>query len=446
MSDDSQNEFLQHVAASLHIKDFPSEKVIRLSDHGVSAMKIEWRQRPGLRKAMQLFEEGYADTLVAYARDRVSRDPYEWPELLEMLKKLNVNVIFTRTGEPPVQDNILMEAFYAFGAYNEGKRIGDRTRDAHRLTPPKLYGYDRIREGNSLEYKIQEGMAKRLSNFFGAVLTCTDFSQLEDTLKFYQRDWKVPIPRLLRLLHNPLYAGCREDDGKLATLDYIAPVVSTDIFLEVRDKLQVLTESLQQKLAEISLIPLKPICAECGRPMNTQESLSGPQWFCKSGHRRVSVPVVELNQNVERELAYATEHIDPMKLRSIVIAMTRHHLRDIEGKVSKLNHRLDELSEQMHFAQPAVPIHTLRAQFEETERQLHEAERSLIQLRRHEQDVQKYLATREEFLTRRLLLPQHYRIILENLLSGVYVGRGYIRLDIFYYDFIKWGAHDFVRN
>lgn len=72
-------------------------------DIAVSARINKISDRPNLARLLTDIKRGNVKTLIAYKRDRLARNVGQHLEIYEILKKYNVQVIFSASNELPLQ-------------------------------------------------------------------------------------------------------------------------------------------------------------------------------------------------------------------------------------------------------------------------------------------------------------------------------------------------------
>ncbi|TYS54722.1 recombinase family protein [Rossellomorea marisflavi] len=97
---------MQLEAAKPYIKEYNPDEIVRLNDHGVSALKNKLEQRPALKELLDLIRNDEVDTLIDYQRDRLAREFYEYLEIILLIYTHKVKVIFTATGHLPFNHDI----------------------------------------------------------------------------------------------------------------------------------------------------------------------------------------------------------------------------------------------------------------------------------------------------------------------------------------------------
>lgn len=97
------------------------------------------KDRPKLMELLRLIQEGKVKKVIAYKRDRLARNFYEFVDITRMFIKYNVEVIYTASIEPPFRNKLALEAFYEMFGQMEGENIRTRTNEARKHYPSNLF-------------------------------------------------------------------------------------------------------------------------------------------------------------------------------------------------------------------------------------------------------------------------------------------------------------------
>lgn len=95
-----------YATAYINNHNIDEKKVIPLEDDDVSANKLKMEERPGLMELRLLIKEKKVKTIIAYSRDRLARNFYEYVALVKEFYHYGVNVIFTGDSQPPFSQNL----------------------------------------------------------------------------------------------------------------------------------------------------------------------------------------------------------------------------------------------------------------------------------------------------------------------------------------------------
>lgn len=94
-----QNIDLQLEAAKSHLKGVQEEKIVTLTDEATSISS----HRKGLQTLLELVKNDQVDTLIVYQQDRLTRSAHEYLEIMDLIYKHKVKVIFTGNEDIPFQ-------------------------------------------------------------------------------------------------------------------------------------------------------------------------------------------------------------------------------------------------------------------------------------------------------------------------------------------------------
>lgn len=307
VSSAAQSLELQHSAAkryfeSLGLKE-TEDSIIYLDDHNVSATKLKMKERPKLMQLIRLIKEGKVKTVVVYKRDRLARNFYEFVDIVKIFIKYGVEVVYTATNEPPFKDKLALEAFHGMFSQMEGQNISSRTSDARKQYPPRIFGYKKIKNlENKRHYVINETKKDVICSLFN------DFSKVQDEEHFLEfllshKKGLKDIEQIFRILTNAFYAGHFESNNGYQPLGHVEPMISLDLYLTCKSKLDEFKEYYFEKLIEFNKSNLlTPICGECYNLMKhrkgNQNQLDLGYFVCSDKHKRNSITIEELNELV----------------------------------------------------------------------------------------------------------------------------------------------------
>lgn len=204
------------------------EFVIKLCDHDVSATKPKMKERPKLMKLIHLIQEGKVKKVIAYKRDRLARNFYEFVDITRIFIKYNVEVIYTASNEPPFRNKISLEAFYGMFGQMEGENIRTRTNDARKQYPSSIFGYKRMKDEKQVYFVVNEDKRDSI------VLLFTEFSKVKDEEQFLnflmtRRKGLNKPEKLLRILTNPFYAAHYESKNGVQPMSHVEPIIGLEL-------------------------------------------------------------------------------------------------------------------------------------------------------------------------------------------------------------------------
>ncbi|WP_158674413.1 recombinase family protein [Lysinibacillus antri] len=272
-----------------------------LDDHDISATKLKIEERPNLMHLIRLIKEGKVKTVIVYKRDRLARNFYEFVDITKLFIKYDVEVIYTASNEPPFKNKLSLEAFYGMFSQMEGQNIGTRTADARKQYPSKILGYKRITDnGNKPQYIINEDKKDVIQSLF------IDFSNVQGEDEFLEfllvrRKGLNNPEKIIKILTNPFYSGHYESKNSYQFLHHVEPFVSLELYVECKSKIDLFIAFYLEKMAEVNKQHLvSPMCGECGGTMKYRKKnqLDLGYFVCSSNHKRISIPVEEIDKLV----------------------------------------------------------------------------------------------------------------------------------------------------
>lgn len=306
VSSAAQSLELQNAAARRYLESQNlvgnEDFIIYLSDYDVSATKLKMSQRPKLMELIRLIKEDKVKTVIGYKRDRFARNFYEFVDITKVFTNHDVEVVYTASNEPKFANKMSLEAFYGMFGQIEGKNIRTRTDDARKQFPSSIFGYERIKKEGTVRFIIDENKREIIVNLFN------DFSSVNNEDEFIEflleRRKGINKPeKILRILTNPFYAAQFKTKNGYQSLSHVEPIVSFDLFLAVKTKIDKFISYYQEKLQEVdSIYTITPLCGECNNIMKHRKknSLDAGYFVCSSNHRRLAISVGEFNDLVNQ--------------------------------------------------------------------------------------------------------------------------------------------------
>lgn len=346
VSSAAQSLELQDAAAKRYLESIglsgEENYIINLEDHDVSATKLKMNQRPNLMQLFALIKEGKVKTVVVYKRDRLARNFYEFVDITKIFIKYNVEVIYTASNEPPFKNKLALEAFYGMFAQMEGQNISTRTADARKQYPSSIFGYKRITdETGKRSYIINEDKKFIIESLFNDFKKVVNEEQFLDFLML-RRKGLNDSDKIIKMLTNPFYAGHYESKNNYQMLHHVDPIISLDLFLEVKTKIDAFKAYYFEKIADANKqLLLTPLCGECGNTMKLRKenALDLGYFVCSSKHKRIHITVKEINNLVTQTvLNYVQSLSVPLVkkvIRKQVSAAQKKLQNDLKSTASK---------------------------------------------------------------------------------------------------------------
>lgn len=354
VSSKGQSLKLQRDLADKYIETnkIPLENVIYFMDDGVSANKVSLENRVEMSLMLSQIALNEISVLIVFARDRLARNFYEYIKIVMLLNEHKVDVVFTSPQQVPYRRDIQTESLQGIMSEMEGKAISSRTREARKLYPSKIYGFDRNVIDGELSFKpnIKSLFIKQL---FEKVLECNNSTELLSVLDQKAaeiRDSKYK--KTLSYLRNPFYSGRADFDGKFERLKYVEQIIPDETF----DKVQIILDRAKRdidnalnKLNEVG--DYVPLCAICSIPLKTKKkSLSNPTlYYCQKRHKEVSIEKSSLDNYVGDQMRFYIRNLDRDKLtQDLKLSLNRiiKNLRLLESKQGAEKSKIHQLIAQ----------------------------------------------------------------------------------------------------
>ncbi|MDP4085079.1 MAG: recombinase family protein [Bacillota bacterium] len=322
VSTEEQNEQMQLAAAQNYIKGIPTEQLIKLTDHGVSALKVEMKQRPNFKKLLDLIEQDKVSTLVVYHRDRLARNFYEYIDIVRSIVQHEVEVIFTSFKCSPFTYDIQIEGIYGILSQQEGANIDKRTRDAQALYPNTIIGYEVIKDKSSKKkaYQIDSNYSAKIKEMFLSISEVTSKEDFFSLLEKYKRLFKRKnTDKVLTLLQKPFYAGLKENGGYYTNLDHAPTIIDPQLFYKVQEVITFYDEDYSlEKVKEAVEKLFTPTCGVCGSKMVYPKKRLGQEgmFCCSKDHKnkKVMIPYGELEECL---VTTTEEYLNNLNLKQI---------------------------------------------------------------------------------------------------------------------------------
>ncbi|RXT08929.1 recombinase family protein [Ammoniphilus sp. CFH 90114] len=346
VSTSSQNDDMQIGANQSYLEKMAVKEFIELNDHGVSALKNELHKRPKLVELLELIKAGQIKTVIVYARDRLSRDMYEYSSIVQIFYDYKVEVIFTMENHTSFQQTKDMELLAFLFCDQEGRNLQQRTKDRNKRNPYAIFGYKKIKDGSNKDfYKIKLEEKDRLVNLFNLCLKAQTPKDMLDYLEKQKKLFKKPnVFEILKILQNPFYSGHCEEEYGFQSLLHVESVVSLEMFLNVRTKLNHFSKDIFEAMNDNPVV--QAYCAVCNQQMKIKgKSLTSAGYFlCKNNHSRVTIHVEELDKLLKEAMVNHFNSMATGKLKKITRASVIKLINEIEASITKIHNEIKEES------------------------------------------------------------------------------------------------------
>ncbi|OZQ62775.1 hypothetical protein CA600_21160 [Paenibacillus sp. VTT E-133280] len=340
-------------------------------DTAVSARINEISDRPNLARLLTDIKRGNVKTLIAYKRDRLARNVGQHLEIYELLKKYNVQVIFSASNELPLQYSPAGEFFeLVIAGFNEREvnQIALRIRDTKLalFSDGKNHG-GRLTFGYFLdaEKNIQPDPIKveKIVSIFNELLitecrTFSDFVRHVESKGIIEKN-KNNYNKIKKYITTPEYMGFRRakfNDDIIEIEQKRLRIIDEDKWNQAQLVLKTLIQTRGKRNSEIAMLDELVFCTTCNEPAKRKLiSMAGKEtimYYC-TAHYRNKFPQQVLEKYVLEEATKWVKKItnpknsdELMNVINQVNAESSAKLIEIEQKMRMLNDRIIGFTEQ----------------------------------------------------------------------------------------------------
>lgn len=339
----TQDLELQERSNLEYIEDHNIDEVKPFIDFDVSATKLSIDERPALKRLLRLVQEESINRVIAYNRDRIARNVYEYIYITKMFYEYDVEVIFTAEKAPPFSKDLFIETWYGLNAQFEGQNIGSRTGEARKKNPPSMIGYNKIVEEVTDEltntktkkryYKAVKGVKEQINKLFEDISEAKNLKDIFETILENEKLLRRDADRILGILKTPFFAAhqlSRNDNYK--PLSHVEPIVSLETFMNVQEVLVKFGKGIDDgNKAKSKEALITPICGSCKQQLKFKKGEIGQKgsYWCPK-HRSNTLEINELESQVTIAIQNFIQRIDTKKLK-----VTSKKVIDLE--IAKLN-------------------------------------------------------------------------------------------------------------
>lgn len=345
VSTEQQSEEMQLAAAQNYIKDIPLDQLVIISDSGISALKVEMNQRPGLKRLLELIQQDKVATLITYHRDRLARDFYEYIKIIKVFYKHDVNVVFTNSNSIPFHKELEIESLYGVFSQQEGQGIAKRTLDAQALNPNAIIGFEVIKNKSSGKrtYKIDQNHSNEIKNLFLSIAEVKSKNEFFSLIEKYKKVLKRKnTDDVIKLLQKPFYAGLKQTSGYFIKLNHVPPIIDEITFNAVQEVINFYLEGYSfEKSVEISEKLYTPTCGVCNLEMKYLKKQLGQAglFYCSKNHKKIMIQYDELEELL---LATTEEHIENLNVKQVEVEVGAF----LRSKTKELSEKMDMIKNQ----------------------------------------------------------------------------------------------------
>lgn len=351
VSTSSQNINQQVSLAEIYIaqNNLDTERVQYFLDDNVSANKLTSEKRPQLQKLITELKKGKIKTVLVQNRDRLTRNFYEYVELVKLLYKYEVNVVFTDSSQSPFSKVLYIESFYGIITQFEGRNISGRTNLAAKQFPASIFGFNVIGKKNSKKYNPKPELENQIKTLFYSVI---ESQTPKDLFEIFIENKKAfnKYEKILSCLENPFYAGYIKSQDEYVLLPHVEPIILLDEFLKVQEVLIKYKQEIQDGILKSQNTGLMhPICNVCKTRMNFRSNNLGESGYyvCTKKHPRIQISVAHYNQLIAKHLEYVLDKIDEHQLKKDVFNFLLIQEKMLKHKFSYQENQLNSLHKEI---------------------------------------------------------------------------------------------------
>ncbi|MGD6874219.1 recombinase family protein [Sutcliffiella horikoshii] len=441
VSSDQQSLEMQLEAAKPYIKEYNPDEIVRLNDHGVSALKNKLEQRPALKELLDLIRNDEVDTLIVYQRDRLAREFYEYLEIILLIYTHKVKVIFTATGHLPfnhdIESGIHSEGLFGMLSQIEGMNITNRTKDAFEKAPHSILGYIVDRDENKKTYSINPEYKHIIQALYTDCLAAKSSKDLIALFLRYKKQFGRTEADVLNILVRPFYAGYFKMHGEYQRLEYVPPIITLDVFKKVQNHLQNLIPNLDLYSLTNSKMPLFiPKCHVCCEPLLLSRGLENDILKCKK-HRKIRIGIDVMNALATEVVTEALDDTNFEHLESIALTVLYKSKKSLESQRASIQKKYDEIQWKVF----------TELNFARDKELVHEHLNSISNI----SDEYQNLAERQAVIEKRIVEVKHlvelvaekmkiefnefHEILIPGFIKEIFVHDGYVNFELYSSDF-----------
>ncbi|MBM7571568.1 recombinase family protein [Aquibacillus albus] len=340
MQETANNEVLKKMNISNNIEFF--------TDFDVSATKVQFEDRPALRRMMKKMRDGKIERVIAYERDRIARDSFEYKHVFQYFIEFNIEVIFSASNAPDFSKNLTSEVFYGLFSQLEGQKIQSRLKDRRKRFPPSLIGYTKIStDGGKRQYKANKKQKPTINRLFEETSKISTISDLFNVISEFKPLLKRSDSRIIDILKTPFFAGhLQNNDGSFQSLSHVEPIISLELYKKVQSKLNSFEKEYKIGLKQESKEALiTPVCKLCSSEMKLKKGEQGypGNYYC-SKHRNNTISVSDLDDYIKTAIKQALMNLSAKKLKGISNIVLSKRIKDFQSKIESLQSKIENKS------------------------------------------------------------------------------------------------------
>jgi site-specific DNA recombinase len=346
----TENQSLEmQISADKKFRDLLDEdEYIEVNELGVSANKVKLKSRKDICDVINFIRKGEVDTLYVYDRSRLTRNFYEYLELVDLFLFHKVNVVFTTTEAtyPPFNVNYMVEAFNGILIEEEGKAIARRMADTHRKLPPQKFGYKTEKKDGRKYYRLDEDLKPMLFDLYDVSIKINSLQDFIQLLLEQSSRLKKKTIDIVRILTDPFYAASERMGEIFNDLHYVEPVLSVENFIDLQ---QIIAPYISQFHEDIAKREgeniIHPFCGICKKEMNYKRDKVGSSgvYGCSNKHKKVSIELDTYNETMKQTFLIILDNLSAFELKKKAIAMVAKILSDLERNYQEIENKIKQV-------------------------------------------------------------------------------------------------------
>ncbi|MBK5458931.1 recombinase family protein [Peribacillus sp. TH27] len=406
VSTENQSLEMQVVADKKYRDVLDEDEYLEVNELGVSANKISLKDREKMVEVIRLIKQGEIAKVYVYDRSRLTRNFYEYLELVDLFIANNIEIIFTTTDASysNFSSNYLVEGFNGILIEEEGKGIARRVADNNRKLPSRKFGFIVNKKDNMKKYALVSEYKTQLINLFEKANQIKNTKEFIELITVFSGVFNKPPMKIVKILTDCFYAGYEKIGERYALLSYVEPVVTIEVFSEVQKKVEPFISKLEGNLDERSSESFFiPFCNMCKNKMVYRKNKIGDTglYTCSRKHKKISIEVSEFNKSLISYLSivFSSVNKDALEKQALVIL-----------------EKILEIKKREHY--------TTEKEIEEKELKIATSPKEQFYKSNLEKDIEKLkkLKTTRKEVKEQILICNNYKKNLEVLIEKIDVG------------------------
>lgn len=344
-----QQSLEMQIAADKKYRDVLDEdEYIEVNELGVSANKIKLKQREKMKNVINLINNGEVSSLYVYDRSRLTRNFYEYLELVELFIENDIQVIFTTSAlsYAPFSFNYLIEGISGILIEEEGQSIARRVSEAHRKLPAKKFGFQIEKENGLKSYVALPEQREKIIVLFEAVKEVSSVKDFIGIVLNHAKTFQKRTEDIIRILGDAFYAGCEQNGGKLYPLSYVEPIITQTLFEEVQSVIKPYVQVLQQDLNGRACENIfQPKCGICKNEMRYKKNNVGKSgsYTCSKKHKKNTIDVDVYNDMLLECISTSLSNLNEEMLEKVAVKLIKSVLLEQENELHTIDNKIEKL-------------------------------------------------------------------------------------------------------